>query len=86
MSPRETLIKKTISNLNRLPEEKLREISDFSDFLVNRLKEENLIEGIHDHIKTSKTYKFLQEEQEIYTVEDLKEKEEEEIENLKQGG
>jgi hypothetical protein len=69
---RETLIKKTIDNLSKLPDQKLKEVSDFAEFLINRIENQFMIEGIEKLVSTSKTYKFLEEEEELYTVEDLK--------------
>jgi hypothetical protein len=69
---RETLIKKTIDNLSKLPDQKLKEVSDFAEFLINRIENQFMIEGIQELVSTSKTYKFLEEEEELYTVEDLK--------------
>ena len=69
---RETLIKKTIDNLSKLPDQKLKEVSDFAEFLINRIENQFMIEGIEKLVSTSKTYKFLEEEEELYSVEDLK--------------
>jgi len=74
MNEREALIQKTMSNLSHLPDEKLKELSDFSEFLLSRITDNILLDRIQLHIETSSTYKFLQEEEDIYTVQDLKEK------------
>jgi hypothetical protein len=74
MIPRETLINNTIKNLNRLPDEKLREISDFIEFLLTRLNDQLIIGSIQENIQNSTSYTFLKEEKDIYTVNDLKEK------------
>jgi hypothetical protein len=71
---RETLIKKTIDNLSKLPDQKLKEVSDFAEFLINRIENQLMTEGIQELVSTSKTYQFLEEEEELYTVEDLKER------------
>jgi hypothetical protein len=69
---RETLINKTIDNLSKLPDQKLKEVSDFAEFLINRIENQLMTEGIQELVSTSKTYQFLEEEEELYTVEDLK--------------
>ncbi len=74
MSDREALLKKTITNLSHLPDEKLQELSDFSEFLISKLADQILLDNIQHHIEISSSYKFLQEDRDIYTVQDLKEK------------
>jgi mRNA-degrading endonuclease RelE of RelBE toxin-antitoxin system len=71
---RETLIKKTIENLNKLPDQKLKEVSDFAEFLLDRIENQILTEGIQKITTDSNAFKFLEEEENIYTVEDLKER------------
>ncbi|WKZ61141.1 MAG: hypothetical protein QY309_06565 [Cyclobacteriaceae bacterium] len=71
---RETLIKKTIDNLAKLPDQKLKEVSDFAEFLLNRIENQLTTEGIQKLVTDSKAFKFLEEDEDIYTVNDLKEK------------
>ena len=71
---RETLIKKTIDNLAKLPDQKLKEVSDFAEFLLNRIENQLMIEGIQKLVSGSKTFKFLETEEELYSINDLKER------------
>jgi hypothetical protein len=71
---RETLIKKTIDNLTRLPDQKLKEVSDFAEFLLNRIENQIMTEGIQKLVSDSKTFKFLENEEDLYSVDDLKER------------
>ena len=71
MSTREVLIKNTMNNLNRLSEEKVREISEYTDFLLTKLSEQILNTDIQEYIMTSDAYKFLREDEDIYSVNDL---------------
>lgn len=71
---RQLLIKKTIENLSRLPDSKIVEVSDFAEFLLNRVEGHLLTRGIQKMMIDSETYKFLEEEQDIYSVEDCKER------------
>lgn len=71
---RAALIEKTIENLNRLPDQKLKTVSDFTEFLINNIENQLLTEGIQKLTSESKAYQFLMEEEDIYTVEDLKER------------
>ena len=71
---RKTLLNRTIDKLSKLPDHKLQEVSDFTDFLLDRIEDQLINEGIQKMTSDSKAFKFLEEEDEIYTVEDLKEK------------
>jgi len=68
------LLDATLKKMEQLPEEKLREVSDFVEFLLQRREEHALEEGIKQMAAESKSFEFLQEEDDIYTVNDLKEK------------
>jgi 3-hydroxyacyl-CoA dehydrogenase len=71
---REKLIKKTIEHLNKLPDQKLMEVSDFAEFLLNRIENQIMTEGIQTLVTESKTFKFLDDDDILYTVNDLKER------------
>ena len=71
---RDTLIKKTIEQLEKLPDHKLQEASDFVEFLVSRINDSLLVEGITEMASTSKTFSFLGEEEIEYKMSDLKER------------
>lgn len=72
--PQETLIKKTIHNLTKLPDQKLKVVSDFTEFLVSQIEDQSFTKGIQQLVLSSKAYEFLEKEEDLYTVEDLKEK------------
>jgi hypothetical protein len=71
---RETLIKKTLEVLSKLPAEKVSEIADFAEYLLKKYDDEILQKGIEKIVSDSKTFDFLKTEEDIYTVEDLKER------------
>ena len=71
---KETLIKRTSSTLSKLPQDKVKEVSDFADFILKKYDEEILQKGIEKLVSNSKIYDFLKDEEDLYTVEDLKEK------------
>ncbi|MCK9271605.1 MAG: hypothetical protein WC271_15895 [Bacteroidales bacterium] len=71
---KESLIHKTLNNLARLPHDKVREVADFADFILKKYEEEVLQKGIEKLVSQSKTYDFLKNEENLYSVEDLKEK------------
>ena len=70
---RKAIIERTIKAINQLPEEKAEQISDFADFLAKRYEENLLTKGIQTIAAKSQTFDFLNNEEEIYSVADLKE-------------
>lgn len=70
---RDILIKKTLDNLTRLPDQKLREVSDFVEFLINKIEDRLMTEGIQKLTSDSKSFKFLETEEDLYSKADLKE-------------
>lgn len=71
---REILLKKTIKNLNKLPDQSLQEISDFSEFLLMKIENKIITENIQKLVSDSKSFTFLEDEEDLYSVNDLKEK------------
>ena len=71
---RETLIKRTYNTITKLPDDKVKEVSDFADFIMKRHEEELLNQGIENLSANSKSFYFLSEEEDLYTVQDLKQK------------
>lgn len=70
---KQNIIEKTINAMNQLPEKKAEEIADFADFVLKRYEEIALTKGIQKITSQSKTFDFLDSEDEIYSVSDLKE-------------
>ena len=70
---REILIQKTLDNLIKLPDQKLTEVSDFAEFLINKLENKMLMEAIESLVSDSKSFQFLETEEELYSRDDLKE-------------
>jgi hypothetical protein len=71
---RETIINETVKKLNRLPLDKLRQVEDFVDFVISRIDDKLLVEGIQKLTSDSKAFEYLKNEEELYSVNDLKEK------------
>lgn len=69
---KETLISKTLNTLNKLPKEKAMEVSDFAEFILKKYDEEILQRGIEKLTTTSKSFKFLKNEDDLYSLKDLK--------------
>ncbi len=71
---RQILIEKVLKKIKLLPDSKLQEVDDFADFLLNRLDDRLLTEGIRNMVADSKAFEFLNEEEDLYSVNDLKER------------
>jgi hypothetical protein len=71
---KQVLIENTIKTLNKLPEEKINEIFEFAEFILKKYEETFLQKGIEKLVSDSKSFYFLKDEEDLYTVNDLKEK------------
>lgn len=71
---RQVLIDSTIKKIRLLPDMKIKEIDDFADFLLSKIDDKIILEGIQKMISDSKSFEYLIEEEDLYTVDDLKEK------------
>lgn len=70
---KEAIIEKTIKAINLLPEEKAEEISNFADFISKRYEETLFTKAIHTYAEKDNAFEFLQSEDDLYSVQDLKE-------------
>ena len=68
------LIHRTVETLERLPEGRIQEIADFADFVLKKHEEQILQKGIETIASKSDTFAFLQDEEDLYDENDLKEK------------
>lgn len=71
---KEALISQMFQILSKLPEDKIREVSDFADFLLKRQDEYEIQEGMKSMVNESKSFDFLKEEKDLYSEDDLKKK------------
>lgn len=71
---REILIKKTLKDMSLLPDWRLKEVSEYIDFLLKKNDDKELVQGINKITSTSKSFQFLEEEEELYNDSDLIEK------------
>lgn len=70
---KQILIDRTIKVINELPQDKAAEISDFAEFVFKRYEENELINGIRNIVSKSEAFEFLNNEEETYSMADLKE-------------
>jgi len=73
MEKRDIMIQRTLNTLNHLPDEKISQVSEYSEFLLARVSDQILTEDVQEYILTSGAYRFLKDDQDIYTLNDLKE-------------
>jgi len=69
---RQAIIEHKVRVINQLPEEKAEEISDFADFVIKRYEESVLTKGVQTLSSQSHSFDFLNEEEELYSLSDLK--------------
>ena len=70
---KQAIIERTIKIISQLPEDKAEEISDFADFIRRRYEEHQLTQGIQKLSAEGGAFDFLHGEEDIYSLEDLKE-------------
>ena len=70
---RETLIIKAVKTLSKLPNDKVKEVSDFTEYLFKNYDEEIMQKGIEKLVSNSNTFDFLKDEEDLYSEADLKE-------------
>jgi len=71
---RQGLIDNTINKIRQLPDVKIKEVNDFADFLLSKIEDKITVEGIHKIVSDSKSFDFLKDEEDLYSVNDLKER------------
>lgn len=71
---KKALIDKALDTLSKLPQDRIKEVNDFADYILKKHEEETIQEGIHQLTSESRTFDFLKDEEDLYSVEDLKER------------
>lgn len=71
---KEAIIQKTVRTLKLLPAEKAGEISDFADYVFKKHEENTLKNGIEILTEQSQAFQFLNDDDDLYSIEDIKEK------------
>jgi iron-sulfur cluster repair protein YtfE (RIC family) len=71
---KQSIIERTVEAINRLPDNKAEEISDFADFVIKRFEDQRLSEELKHVVSNSKTFEFLHHEEDLYSEADIKEK------------
>ena len=63
---RSVLIKETIDKIHQLPDIKIQEINDFAEFLLSRVDDKILIDGIQKLTADSKSFEYLKNEKIVF--------------------
>jgi len=71
---RQALINDTLKKLEKLPDNKIIEVNNFIGFVLSRIDDKLLNEAIKQLTSDSKSFKYLKDEEDLYSVNDLKEK------------
>ena len=71
---RQAIIEHTIQVINHLPAEKATEISDFADLVSMKYEAQKITATIQKMVTDSQTFAFLHEEEDLYSLSDLKER------------
>ena len=71
---RRQVIEKALEAINQLPDDKVSEVADFAAFILKKHEENTLQSGIQRLVETSNAFAFLHDEEDLYTLDDLKER------------
>ena len=69
---KQELIEKTINALQKLPADKVAEVSEFADLMLQRNRDKEITSVIGQLSSKPKSYQFLDEEEDLYTLNDVK--------------
>ncbi len=71
---RDALINDTFEKIKKLPDTKIKQVNDFAEFLLSKIDDKVIQEGMQKLSSDSKAFEYLKNEETIYSVNDLKEK------------
>lgn len=63
---RQVLIDNAINKIRLLPDTKIKEVDDFADFLLSKIDDKIILEGIQKLASESKSFDFLSDEEDLY--------------------
>lgn len=71
---RRQLVEQALQTINQLPEDKISEVVDFASYMLKKHEEAVLQRGMEQLVESSNAFAFLQDEEDLYTLNDLKER------------
>jgi hypothetical protein len=69
---KKALIDKTLEVIQKLPNDQVNEVSNFADFLYKKYEDNLILENISKIASESQSFKFLDEQEDLYKPSDLK--------------
>lgn len=69
---KKAIIDKTLEVIQKLPEDKVNEVSDFADFLYKKYEDKLILDNISAIVGKSESFNFLEEDENLYSPKDLK--------------
>ncbi len=70
---RQQLVQQALETIDKLPDDKVAEVIDFASYMLKKHEETVLQKGTERLVETSKTFSFLHDEADFYSLIDLKE-------------
>jgi len=67
------ILKNTIDKLHKLDDQSLKEANTFVDYLLTRISDGEITREIQKQAEKSGSFSFLEEEENLYSINDLKE-------------
>ena len=71
---REAIIQRTMEVISALPSDKIEEVSDFADYILKKYDDKSLQQEMHALVEQSDAFSFLNDEEYLYSLNDLKER------------
>ncbi|GAB3541848.1 hypothetical protein [Spirosoma fluminis] len=71
---RRQLVEQALQTINQLPDDRISEVVDFAAYILKKHEESVLQKGIEQLVRASSSFAFLNEEEDLYTIDDLKER------------
>ena len=68
---REALINRTVKTLSKLSNEKVKEVSDFTEYIFKKYDEEMMQKGIEKLVSNSNAFQFLKDEEDLYSAKNI---------------
>ena len=66
------LMQKTVRKIQKLPSKQVQKVDDFVESIIRRTNDAMITEALQQLSLCGKTYDFLYDEPDIYSVDDLK--------------
>jgi hypothetical protein len=68
----EVLVENTVRKIKKLPATRIQEVNDFVEFILGKNDDALITEGLQQLSSCGRTFDFLRDEPELYSVNDLK--------------